>query len=271
MRFCEVQYEQFAHDAHGNISSTCMQQLVRSMCQTLRLQDTDMSYAEKNSYSFLDVQDMVSRAMHAQLSAELGALREERQQMIHAVGVDSSHDAQLSNAPATRIPTVAKKEPLSVLDVGSGEIGFNSFTMTADGVVHMKSFKIFIGLTGANREFYLKTPEPLQNFFCELETHIKLEWFVPSGEQEANCELSAVKYLALQTGIGKVDGVISGGGGSCQISCSRGFFPEVYSFPLGNKSPDKLSLFGEKKQDKLNHWYSLLGREIGKLKVEVAS
>lgn len=246
------------------------------------------------SYTFLDVQDVVSRAMHAQLSAELSSLREEREQMVHSIG-NSSNGVQLSNAAELKPPTIPKKGPLKVLDIGSGEIGFNSFDTTADVVKmnntkvtcnflkeylepqEVKKFvdailehfpqseneKIYIGLTGANREFYAKNPEPMQKYFLEMEKYVKLEWFVPSGEQEAQYELSAVKYLSLQTGVGKIDGVISGGGGSCQMSTSRGILPKVYSIPLGNKSPEKFPLFGEKVQDKLSHWYSLLGREIG--------
>jgi len=228
------------------------------------------------------------------------------QPMLHEVAVAPKLQNPItkgapSPSSAHRLPQVGTGNVL-VVDIGSGEVGFNSFT-DSHGSVQMKNVKVslnflkdvieksavddfaaqvmehfpdigtkivYFGLTGANRDFYLENPEPIRTFFSALEKKMRLDWFVPSGTMEAECELNAVRYLAKETGIGEVEGVLSAGGGSCQISskCPTSQRSNVYSIPFGNKSPEKINLYGNTARDKLASWSSILSRAIGKLDLE---
>jgi len=314
VRHCKLQFGQYDVEKRGSISSKSMTKLVKSVFDTLHLEhaEEDIDFSGKSSYTFLDFQEMVYTAMQAQLDKEMGALREERQAFIQGVAgtpkrhrTSTSHHQHVAStlqpAPAYRLPKVGRGN-VFVVDIGSGEVGFNSFT-DSHGTVEMKNVKIslnflkevieknavdefaakvtehfphvgektvYFGLTGANRDSYANDPGPIQNFFSALQRKMKLDWFVPSGTMEAECELNAVRYLAKLTGIGEIEGVLSGGGGSCQISskCPKSKQSNVYSIPFGNKSPEKIHLFGDTVRDKLLSWTTVLSQAIGKLDLQ---
>eukprot|EP00397_Hematodinium_sp_SG-2012_P023612 GEMP01024546.1.p1 GENE.GEMP01024546.1~~GEMP01024546.1.p1 ORF type:complete len:430 (+),score=90.42 GEMP01024546.1:101-1390(+) len=214
----------------------------------------------------------------------------------------SSTAKQREDFPALdRFPNLKDEKRALLLDIGSGELGFYVYERADDGAVLLKNDKkvpcsfleqcldsndlekfaslvlehygtldeaVYAGLTGINRERYLTNREPFDLFFEAVTEKIpKIQWFIPSAKQEAELELTAVQYLAAKCGFGEIDGVLSAGGGSCQISCRNNF----YLIPVGSKTYDKIQLFGATLQEKVYSWMITVSNELHKTRLKPLS
>lgn len=245
-----------------------------------------------------DFHDVGYEVLQDHVAAELSLSKKRREELLAKCAAFqgfASRDATPSDRPALdRIPDFTHDQKIYIMDVGTTEVGFYIYERTGnagikplntkkvpmsfldeciseqktDKIVKViqeeygsTDVKVNIGFTGANRERYLKERGIFDTFFELLVREIpNLTWFILSGTTEARSEFRAVQFLAEKLGFGKVDGVVGAGGGSCQVSTSTNLF----SIPVGNKTPEKEPPVGATSQDKIYSWILKVGLEIAK-------
>jgi len=265
-------------------------QLTDAEIEGIRKQEPGDGGIAKSEFS-----EIVYEILHNQIVHEMSLLRQKKLALTANNAEGNNSSSAPANRPAIdRIPNFQKDKENFLVDVGTAECGFYAYTRIDAKTVKATNSKkvpvnflddcvvaqhpdllaklvkenfgttegnISFGLTGANREKYLKDPEPINNLFAALGKKIpKLNWFILSGQKEAQSEFIAVQYLADKCGFGKVDAVIGAGSGSCQMSSSS----VIASIPVGNKTPDKEPLLGASSQDKIYSWIARVSHEMKK-------